>query len=143
MISFIFQGERCPVNPAPSKHPIYGSVMLIPVLLTTLFTIPHWWKKEETTKKRILTFPLLLTQFWPQFQVIKVLKLVIQGDSQWKVEKEKLEKEISSLGKYARGHVTGWLPWLVWFGGAGPGYSNGISHFSGIFLLAQGGWNPL
>ena len=73
--------------------------MLIPILLTTLFTIPHWWKKEDTTTKRILTFPLLLTQFWPQFQVIKVLKLVIQGDSQWKVEKKKLEREISSLGK--------------------------------------------
>ena len=101
MILLIFQGYRCPENPVPPKHPIYGSVILIPILLTTLFTIPHWWKTEDTTTRRIFTFPLLLTQFWPQYQVFKVLKLVIQGDSQWKVEKEKLEKEISSLGNLA------------------------------------------
>ena len=41
-------------------QPIYGSVMLIPILVTTLFVIPHWLKREDSTKKRLLTFPLLI-----------------------------------------------------------------------------------
>ena len=44
----------------PKPQPIYGSVMLIPILVTTLFVIPHWLKREDSTKKRLLTFPLLL-----------------------------------------------------------------------------------
>ena len=44
----------------PEPQPIYGSVMLIPIVVTTLFVIPHWLKREDSTKKRLLTFPLLL-----------------------------------------------------------------------------------
>ena len=73
--------------------------MIVPVILTTLFTVPHWWKREDTVQKRLITFPFLLVQFWPQLQYLKVLKMVIQGDNQWRVEKEKLQKEIGSLGK--------------------------------------------
>ena len=81
------------------KHPIFGSIMLIPILLATLFVIPHWLKREDTTLKRILTFPLLVGQFWPQWQVIKVLKLIKERRTrEWREEKEKLEKEVSSLG---------------------------------------------
>ena len=83
----------------PEKHPIFGSMMLIPILLATLFVIPHWLKREDTTLKRILTFPLLVGQFWPQWQVLKVLKLIKERRTrEWREEKEKLEKEVSSLG---------------------------------------------
>ena len=61
---------------AKPPHPIFGSMMLVPIILTTLFIIPHWLKREDTTLKRILTFPLLVVQFWPQWQVLKVLKLI-------------------------------------------------------------------
>ena len=47
-------------NGPAEPQPIYGSVMLIPILVTTLFVIPHWLKREDSTKKRLLTFPLLL-----------------------------------------------------------------------------------
>jgi len=78
------------------KHPIYGSVMLIPVLLAMLFTIPHWWRREKGWN-RLYTLPLLIFQVWPQWQVMKVLKLMKDGNSNWRMEKEKLEKEIGSL----------------------------------------------
>ena len=81
------------------KHPIFGSIMLVPIILATLFIIPHWLKREDTTLKRILTFPLLVGQFWPQWQVLKVLKLIKERRTrEWREEKEKLEKEVSSLG---------------------------------------------
>ena len=83
----------------PEKHPIFGSMMLVPIILATLFVIPHWLKREDTTLKRILTFPLLVGQFWPQWQVLKVLKLIKERRTrEWREEKEKLEKEVSSLG---------------------------------------------
>ena len=86
-------------NCKPTKHPIFGSMMLVPIILTTLFIIPHWLKREDTTLKRILTFPLLVGQFWPQWQVLKVLKLIKERRTrEWREEKEKLEKEVSSLG---------------------------------------------
>ena len=88
-------------NCQPVKHPIFGSMMLVPIILATLFVIPHWLKREDTTLKRILTFPLLVGQFWPQWQVIKVLKLIKERRTrEWREEKEKLEKEVSSLGNY-------------------------------------------
>ena len=81
-----------------TKHPIYGSVMLIPIILVTLFTIPHWFRRENSILKRLLTFPILIGQLWPQWQVVKILWLMIKKSSTWKNEKEKLEKEVSSLG---------------------------------------------
>ena len=52
-----------------TKHPIYGSVMLIPIILVSLFTIPHWFRREKSLVKRVLTFPLLIGQLWPQCTV--------------------------------------------------------------------------
>ena len=45
-----------------------------------------------------MTFPLLILQFWPQWETFKVLRLVWKNDNKWKDEKEKLDKEISPLG---------------------------------------------
>ena len=45
-----------------TRHPIYGSMMLIPIAFSTIFHLPHWWRTEGTTKKRLLTLPLLLLQ---------------------------------------------------------------------------------
>ena len=80
-------------------QPNYGKVMLIPIMLATLFTIPHWLKRENTLRKRLYTLPLLLGQFWPQWQVIKILRLMTKRNPQWQTEKKNLEKEVSSLGK--------------------------------------------
>ena len=78
----------------------YRSVMLIPVLLATLFTIPHWYRRENSIRKRLSTLPILIFQVWAQWQVIKVLRLMRNGDSQWRIEKQKLEKEIGFIGKF-------------------------------------------
>ena len=79
----------------------YGSIMLIPIILTTLFTMPHWYRRENSMKKRLTTFPLLIFQLWPQWQVIKILKLMRNGDSKWRIEKQKLEREVGFIGKYS------------------------------------------
>ena len=87
-----------PYHGPPKKQPIFGTMVLIPIILGTLFTIPHWLRRENTWGKRLMTFPLLILQFWPQWETIKVLRLVWKNDKKWKDEKEKLDKEISPLG---------------------------------------------
>ena len=68
-------------------------------MVTFLFTIPHWLKTENTWKRRFCTLPLLIGQLWPQWQFVKVLWLMGQKNLGWKIEKERLEKDIGSLGK--------------------------------------------
>ena len=87
-----------PYHGPPKKQPIFGTMVLIPIILGTLFTIPHWLRRENTWRKRLMTFPLLILQFWPQWEAFKVLRLVWKNDNKWKDEKEKLDKEISPLG---------------------------------------------
>ena len=82
------------------KDKKFGACILIPVMIVFFFTIPHWMKVENTWKKRVCTMPLLIGQVWPQFQFIKVLWQMQKSNVLWKYEKEKLQKEIGSLGMY-------------------------------------------
>ena len=81
------------------KDTNFGAFLLIPIVITTIFTVPSWFKAEGTWKRRFCTLPLLVGQFWPQWQFIKVLWLMWQTKSAWKYEKERLEREIGSIGK--------------------------------------------
>ena len=76
-----------------TKHPIYGSVMLIPIILVTLFTIPHWFRREKSMLKRVLTFPMLIGQLWPQWQVVKILWLMIKKAVHGRMKKKSLKKK--------------------------------------------------
>ena len=75
------------------KHPIYGSVMLIPIILVTLFTIPHWLRRENSILKRLLTFPILIGQLWPQWQVVKILWLMIKKAVHGRMKKKSLKRK--------------------------------------------------
>ena len=52
-----------------------GFMMMIPLILSTILMIPHWWKNEETRKQKGLTAPLLLLQCWPQYRALRILWL--------------------------------------------------------------------
>ena len=79
------------------KHPNYGAIMFIPIIMANLFTIPHWFKRENTWKKRLCTLPLFLGQFWPQYQALKVFWLIKNKDLRWRKKKEQLDREIGSI----------------------------------------------
>jgi hypothetical protein len=53
---------------------------------------------QPSDEKLTTHITISLGQVWPQWQVIKILKLMKEGNSQWRTEKEKLEREVSSLG---------------------------------------------
>ena len=83
----------------PTSQPIYGTMTLLPVLLSFVFTAIHWYGTEEPNK-RLRTLPLLLAQIWPQYRTGRVLWLYKNGDKRWKKEKLHVEKQLSAVGMY-------------------------------------------
>ena len=82
-------------------NPIFGTVTLLPIVISFLFVLPHWWNTEKTAKRRYFTFPLVLFQIWPQFRVIELLVLLWKQEyDKYAVKKEHYYRNISSLGKF-------------------------------------------
>ena len=83
----------------PIQQPVYGLMTLLPILFSFLITVIHWYQTEKSPN-RYWTLPLLLTQIWPQYRTGRILWLYKKGDIRWKKEKEQVEKELSSIGKF-------------------------------------------
>ena len=84
------------------SHPKFAIAMFCPIVLNTLFVIPHWWniERKTSTKKKFFTFLLVLIQFWPQWKMIQVLYMgLIKKDPEWIKEKEKIQRNVGNLGK--------------------------------------------
>ena len=77
----------------------------MPVLLAMFFILPHWWNNEKKTTRwnKIFTFALVLLQFYPQWKMLNVLYMGLwKKDAKWKEEKEKLQRNVGSLGKFLK-----------------------------------------
>ena len=84
-------------------HPNFALAMLMPVLLAMLFILPHWWNNEKNINicNKIFTFILVLLQFYPQWKMLNVLYMGLwKKDAKWKEEKERLQQNIGTLGKF-------------------------------------------
>ena len=82
------------------SQPVYGTVMLIPIMISTLFTLHHWWRLETKWWHKLLTLPLVLVQFWTQYRTIRILILGLWYQiGSWRKEKKVFDKDLSSLGK--------------------------------------------
>ena len=83
-----------------SKDPIFASVLSIPIMLSFLFLIPHWWKTEKTTGRRLKTLPLLLLQLWPQYRVFRLMIILCKGDQEkYCKKKEQHDRDVTCLGR--------------------------------------------
>ena len=76
-------------------------IILIPVLINLIFTIPQFLRLEKTWKQRLLTFPFLICLLWPQYRSMRVLwfELVKKDTDKCLKEKLDLEHNVSPLGK--------------------------------------------
>ena len=86
-------------------HPNFALAMLMPVLLTMLFILPHWWHNEKKTTlyNKIFTFALVLLQFYPQWKMLNVTYIGFwKKDANWKEEKENLLRNVGGLGKFLK-----------------------------------------
>ena len=83
-----------------ADHPNYALTLACPMILSTIFILPHWWQMEKTLHKKIFTFPVVILQFYPQYKMIQILYLgIYKKDKHWKEKKDILEKDVSSIGR--------------------------------------------
>ena len=78
-----------------------GYLMTLPLSLSTFFMLPHWYKCEKTITRRLLTLPVVLLQFYPQYRAFRILWLSYkkQGEK-WKKEKLWNECNLANVGKF-------------------------------------------
>ena len=80
---------------------LFGWIIWIPIIINLLFTIPHFLRVEKTWKQRLLTFPFLICQCWPQYRSMRVIwfAYVPKNIAKCLAEKLDLEQSVSNLGK--------------------------------------------
>ena len=78
----------------------YSIFTILPVLVLFVFTIKHWWTKENASYKRWRTLPLLILQIWPQSRVCRILYYLWKGNTKWVAEKLYFDSELSTIGKH-------------------------------------------
>ena len=82
------------------KDPHFAIALMCPLLLSTLFILPHWWRLEGNHCQRIITFPIVLLQFWPQYRMAKILYMGLWTNSKkWKEEKVAITRNVSHIGE--------------------------------------------
>ena len=82
-------------------HPGFGSVMLIPLLLSWLFVTRQWYKMERGMKQKLKSLPLLILQVYPQWRALRVLyHAKWRKNRGWPKMKEEWETGITHIGKY-------------------------------------------
>ena len=84
----------CEAVPSPK----FALLVAIPMILHICCLLSYWWKIEGTIKNRIVTLPIFITQFWPQYQMLKLLKSLFEDSNEWKNKLKEFEKNIESLG---------------------------------------------
>ena len=80
--------------------PHRAMTLACPMILSTLFVLPHWWHLEQSTFKKISTFPFVLLMFYPQYKMIQILYFGLWAkDNKWKKWKDIIERDVTSIGK--------------------------------------------
>ena len=82
-------------------HPRFGSVMLIPLLLSWILVMRQWYKTERGMKKKLETLPLLILQVYPQWRALRVLYYAKwKKHWGWPKMKDEWETGITHIGMY-------------------------------------------
>ena len=78
----------------------FGFIMLSVISVMTFFAIRQWWTLEKSRKDRLLTFPFVLFQIYPQYIAGRILYLGFKQKKSWRKEQKSYETDLMSLGKY-------------------------------------------
>ena len=57
---------------------LLGQLMFIPLMSTVLFTLPHWYKTEKNSFKRLSTVILVIFNLWPAYRVCRILHFALK-----------------------------------------------------------------
>ena len=86
------------------KHPKYGSLTLLPLMVSWIGVTTQWFRTETKEKRnKLKTLPLLIFQIYPQWRALRVLYYArIKKDPRWRQMKDEFDGGISHLGKHSR-----------------------------------------
>ena len=76
-----------------ASHYNYAGSMAFPLLIHFLAMFVKWYQLETLENKK-WSWILLLLQFWPQLQALRVIKMLYKGEKEADKEKKKLEREM-------------------------------------------------
>ena len=90
------------------RHPKYGAICMVPLIMSFMGHTTHWLKTETREKlNRLTTFPLLVLQVYPQWRALQIIyHAKILKDEKWKEMKEDFDGGISHLGKHSKKKLT-------------------------------------
>ena len=78
-------------------HERFALGMLGPIVMTLIFTFPHFIRLERRAIKKV--WPLFLLMLWPQYRAARIIFFgMILKDKRWKEEKDIFQKNVSSIG---------------------------------------------
>ena len=75
-----------------------GCVMVLPVALNMAFNLYKWTSTEyDTQKEKRFTWLLIILNLWPQYQMLKLLLLILCGTPKaiWLPWRDKIKQELS------------------------------------------------
>ena len=75
-----------------------GCAMILPIVLNMAFNLYKWTSTEyDTQKEKRFTWLLVILNVWPQYQVLKLILLILCGTPQevWLPWKDKIKQELS------------------------------------------------
>ena len=86
------------------RHPKYGSVTLVPLLMSLIGQTIQWFKTETREKRsKMKTFPILLLQIYPQWRALRVIYYgKIKKDRTWREMKKEYDVGISHIGNHCK-----------------------------------------
>ena len=76
----------------------YAIFTFLPVFISFLFTLRHWYHIENTKRKKLKSLPFLIFGLWPQYRVGRILQFFRKNNKKWIKEKDLFETELSTLG---------------------------------------------
>ena len=81
----------------------FALAIACPMICSTLFTLPHWWEMEKNNHKRILTFPIVILQFYKQYKMFQILYSGLwKKDCNWRQQKAEIDINISFIGNFCQ-----------------------------------------
>ena len=81
-------------------HPGIGIMMLSPVLINLCFNMYLWkFTNFDNEEEKRYSWMLVILNFWPQYQVVKLLVSIYKGTSttQWKTRQHRIKMELSYI----------------------------------------------
>ena len=85
-----------------TNHYRVSFLIFTPVILNLFFIICVWKKNDnlDTKKEKRFTWVFVLLSFWPQYQVLKLLKSIIlknDSENEWRSKKESIRSRLSYI----------------------------------------------